>query len=313
MSAFLTAGADPYAHLAEHLKSVPTPAFQGTWTTVDIQPDPFAPQKFTVGVAVADLGGAYVFRLLDDYSKFDCVYGREDVAAIRSTVDQAEYTLLRARNTGLKLSELVFDGDALSLGPLWPTAGTSIDAVLQRLYLDVVPFVPSEERKGRDFVTLDNAAVRQRVNDELKRIAGISFEKIVSDHHRAVADVNTGQMHWLDFNLEPPAAVGSVISAVYKTADRIELNFLRASRDLGTFSRLRKLTGKAGIFVMMPVEDSMPSDDFARVEHVVSEQSWNLEQQGFVVAAHDAAAALADEVWEWAKPSIAGEDATYRR
>jgi hypothetical protein len=310
MSAFLTSGADPYAHLAEHLKVVPAPAFRGTWTTVDIQPDPFAPQKFTVGVAVADLAGAYVFQLLDDFSKFECIYGREDVAAIKSTVEHAEYALLRARNSGVMLDGLGFEGDALSLGPMWPTAGTSIHAVLQRLFLDVVPFVPIEERKGRDFITLDNASVRQLVNDELKRIAGISFERIASDHHRAIADVNTGQTHWLDFNLEPPSAVGSVISAVYKTVDRIELNFLRASRDLSTFSRLRNLRGKAGIFVMMPVEESMPGEDFARIEHVVSEQSWNLEQQGFIVAAHPAAAALASEVWEWARPSIEGASAT---
>ena len=44
----------------------------------------------------------------------------------------------------------------------------------------------------------------------------------------------------------------------------------------------------------------MPAADMERVENVLGEQSWNLEQQGFVVSAHDSAPPLARDVWEWA-------------
>lgn len=188
--------------------------------------------------------------------------------------------------------------------PLWPTAGASADVVLNRLYFDVIPFVPSDERKSRDFIALDNAAVRRMVDDELKKIAGMSFERFSSGEHKAVVDQQSGSAHWLEFNLEPSGAAGSVISAVYKTPDRVELNFLRASRDLATYARLRQLTGQLAIFVMSPSPDSMPPPDFERIENVVGEQSWSLAQQGFLVSAHSAAHPLAQHVWAWAEPSI---------
>ncbi|WIT12340.1 hypothetical protein PFX98_01670 [Paucibacter sediminis] len=300
-SMFLSAGSDPYAHLLQHAAAVPTAAFEGTWATIELQPDPFARQQFTVGVAVASMDGSFSFRLLDDLAKFECLYGRDDVAEIRALVDAAEHGLLRAQKSKVALKDVPFETGAVFLGDLWTTSGASIDAVINRLYFDVVPFIPRDERKTRDFVSLDNAAVRRLVNDELKRIAGLAYERIATEPERAVKDQNTGEAHWLEFNLEPEGKAGNVISAVYKTPNTIELNFLRASRDLSTYAKLKKLSDQQlGLFIMMPAKDSMPAIDFDRVENILGEQSWSLEQQGFRVAAHDSAVPLAQEVWEWA-------------
>lgn len=300
-SIFLSTGSDPYAHLRQHTSPVPKAPFEGMWATIELQPDPFARQRYTIGVAVAGLDESFSFRLLDDLAKFECLYGRDDVAEIRALLEAAEQGLLRAQKNKLTLKDVPFDTGSVLLGDLWATSGTSLDAVLNRLYFDVVPFIPREERKTRDFVSLDNAAVRRLVNDELKRIAGLAFERITAEPERAVRDQNTGEAHWLEFNLEPEGKAGNVISAVYKTPTTIELNFLRASRDLSTYAKLKKLSDRQlGLFVMMPTKDSMPPVEFDRVENILGEQSWNLEQQGFRVAAHDSAAPLAREVWDWA-------------
>lgn len=300
-SFFLSTGDDPYAHLRQHTAAVPKAAFEGLWATVELQPDPFARQRYTVGVAVADMTGAFSFRLLDDLSKFECLYGRDDAAEIRTLIEAAEHGLLRARKEQTPLGQLQFESTAVLLGELWPTAGASIDAVLSRLFLDVVPFVPREERKARDFITLDNAAVRRLVDDELKRIAGLAFERIRTEPQRALRDQTTGESHWLEFNLEPPGKAGNVISAVYKTPTTVELNFLRASRDLATYARMKGLRDQQlALFVMTPRADAMPAPEIERVENILGEQSWNLEKQGFVVSAHSDAAPLAKDVWDWA-------------
>lgn len=300
-SFLLSAAPDPYAHLWQHTAVVPTPAFEGLWTTIEVHPDPFARQRYTVGIAVAGLDGIFSFRLLDDLSKFECLYGRDDVAEIRSLVDAAEHSLLRAQKDKVPLKDVTFDTNALLLGELWATSGASLDAILNRLYFDVIPLIPRDERKARDFLTLDNAAVRRLVDDELKRIAGLAFEQIAVEPQRAVVDQTTGDMHWLEFNLEPPGKAGNVISAVYKTPTNIELNFLRASRDLSTYSRLNKLPDRQlALFVMTPMKNSMPPTELDRIENILGEQSWSLEQQGFVVSAHESAAPLARDVWEWA-------------
>lgn len=300
-SAFLSAGPDPFAHLAAHAVAIPKAAFEGLWATIELQPDPFSRQRFTVGVAVGALDGTFSFRLLDDLVKFECLYGRDDVTDIRDLVEAAEHGLLRAQKSKLALKDVPFDTSAVLLGDLWTTSGASLDAVLNRLYFDVVPFIPREERKTRDFVSLDNAAVRRLVNEELKRIAGLDFERIAVEPARAVRDLISGETHWLEFNLEPEGTAGNVISAVYKTPTTVELNFLRASRDLSTYAKLKKLRDRQlGLFIMMPTKDSMPPAEFDRIENILGEQSWSLEQQGFRVASHDAAAPLAKDVWEWA-------------
>lgn len=299
---YLSAGDDPYAHLRRHTAEVPRAAFEGMWATIKLQPDAFARQRYTVGVAVAAMDGAVSFRLLNDLVKFECLYGREDVAEIRALIDGAEQSLLRCRKEQVELRDLAFDSQAVVLGDLWPTAGSSQDAVLSRLFSDVVPFLPREERKQRDFITLDNTSVRRMVDDELKRIAGLAFERISTKPRRALRDQATGEAHYIEFNLEPPGKAGSVISAVYKTPMSVELNFLRASSDLATYARVKGLKDRQlGLFVMTPADNAMPPAEMERIENILGEQSWSLEKQGFLVSARTAASALAQDVWAWAE------------
>ncbi|MGF6841496.1 hypothetical protein QF001_005391 [Paraburkholderia youngii] len=298
---FMSTGSDPLAHIRRHALAVPAPEFEGVWATIELQPDAFAPQRYTVGVIVGTRGGPFSFRLLDDLSKFECIYGRDDLGQIRELMEAAEQGMLRAQKNGAGLEAVPFETDAISIGSQWATSGVSVDAVLSRLYYDVVPLVPREERKTREFITLDNAAVRRLVDDELKKIAGLSFERISTEPQRALLDESTGQSHWLEFNLAPPGKAGSVISAVYKTPTSVELNFLRASRDLTTYARVNRFQDRGlGLFVMTPATDSMPALDRERIENILGEQSWSLEQQGFVVSAHDDPGPLARDVYEWA-------------
>lgn len=303
-SMFLSAGEDPYAHLRQHLTAVPAAAFEGLWATIELQPDPFARQRYTVGVAVADPNGAFSFRLLDDLTKFECLYGREDIAELRILVEAAEHSLLRARKEQTLLHDVQFESTAILLGDLWPTAGASVDVVLNRLFLDVVPFLPREERKARDFTTLDNTAVRRMVDEELKRIAGLGFERIHTEPQRALRDRVTGEVHWLEFNLEPPEKAGSVISAVYKTPTNVELNFLRASRDLATYAKIKGLhEQQLALFVLTPAPGAVSAVESERLENILGEQSWSLEKQGFVVSSHSFPELLAQDVWNWAAMS----------
>lgn len=299
MTNFLTsAGADPYAHLKRHLASVPTPAFEGAWATVELQPDVFSRQRYSVGVAVSSNDGSIDFRLLDDLSKFDCLFGKQYVSLLRELIESAEQTLLRAQRHKDGLLGLQFESDSVFLGDIWPTAGASATKVATRLFGEVVPFTPSNEKRVRDFIPFDNTAVRELVDLELKRIAGLSFERISCTPLHYVRDPGTGVAHQLDFNLETTKKAGSVISAVYKTPDRSELNFLRASRDLATYSQLKSKKGLA-IFVMTPATGTMDAMERKRIENVLDQQSWSLEKQGFLVSAHERAEALADDILEW--------------
>jgi hypothetical protein len=112
-------------------------------------------------------------------------------------------------------------------------------------------------------------------------------------------------VHWFEFNLEPPGKAGNVISAVYKTPTNVELNFLRASRDLATYAKITGLHDRElALFVLTPASDAIPAAEFERLENILGEQSWSLEKQGFVVSAHSAPEPLARDVWNWADVAI---------
>ncbi|PRX24162.1 hypothetical protein B0G75_12366 [Paraburkholderia sp. BL18I3N2] len=50
---------------------------------------------------------------------------------------------------------------------------------------------------------------------------------------------------------------------------------------------------------MTPATDGMPALDREKIENILGEQSWSLEQQGFLVSAHDDPGPLARDVYEW--------------
>lgn len=297
---FLSPGADPFSHLRQHQADVPVAPFNGAWATVDIQPDLFARQRYTVGVVVRAQDGCFQFQLLEDISKFECLYGRSEVSLLRALLDSAEESLRQAKRGEEDLGSIQFQTDMVALGELWPTAGASLEAVLSRLYNQVVPLAPKDERRGRDFETMDNEAVRALVNLELKRIARTAYERIVTEPPvREVEDPGTGARHRLEFNLEPPGKVGSVVSAVYKNPDRAELNLFRASGDVSTFARLREIRDRA-LFVMTPRPDSMPQPYMERLENVLGDRLRKIETQGFWVVKHDSAQPIAQEIFDWA-------------
>ena len=55
----------------------------------------------------------------------------------------------------------------------------------------------------------------------------MDFEKIVTAESQGILLDYEGQKHFLDLNLLTPKGCGSVTSAVYKTAQSVEMNLLK--------------------------------------------------------------------------------------
>lgn len=288
------------AHAKKHITEVADAAFSGLWATVEFQPDLFSPQKFAIGVVVAASEGPPVFRLISDVSKFECIYGKKIAAHFDEYLKAAEYSLARCVTAKEAVGAVAFETDNLQLSALWATSGRSREDVLARLFHEVIPLEPSEEKPERDFVSMDTEQVRRLVGVELKRIAGIAYEKVVVDPKQTlIVDKETGIPHQLDFNLRSKLGAGSVISALYKTQSIVELNLLRADTDLRTYAGIRKLSDLA-IFIMTPRQDDMANADFSRLSDLIDETSWRLEQGGLRVEAHESAEPLARGILDWA-------------
>jgi hypothetical protein len=293
-------------HLLNMAQDVPAPGFSGVWSTIELQPDIFVPQSFSVGVVVQPTGERLHFKLLDDFKKFECVYGdRYPQRSIREVMTYAEEALRFAAQERKPISNIALNTDALHLSPPSFTSGEDCEATIERLFADVIVMAPHGKRQGRDFVSIDTPRARALVNQELKRIAQMDFEKIV------VAGASTsgmlvddkGTKHYLDFNLRTTSACGSVVSAVYKSHVSVELNLLKSSRDLTTYSRIKNLRD-TGLFLLLPDEHSLESKEYKHIVDTIDEQAWKLERDGFRVVSLSSEAQLAQEIYDWALPTI---------
>lgn len=301
LAAFGSAGTD---HLTRLAVATPKPAFSGAWTTVELQPDVFVPQRFTVGVVVQTPGDRLHFKLLDDFKKFECLYHDQfPQKSARELLAYAEAALRQVVKSKTTIPEIAFDTHCLTLASPSFTSGDDLETTVERLFSEVVVMAPTAKRKSTEFESIDTPHARALVNAELKKIAGMSFEKIVTPDNQGILLDYEGVKHFLDLNLLTAKACGSVTSAVYKTAQSVEINLLKSSRDLTTYSRVRKMDS-IGLFLLMPDSTSMEPKEFKRIEEVIDEHEWKLERDGFRVTSMASASELAREIFEWVTPSM---------
>lgn len=300
----LFAGTTDFSHLTQLASKVPQPSFAGAWSTIELQPDTFTPQHFTIGVAVQSPNDRLYFKLLDDFKKFECVYGDQfPQKSLREILAFAEETLRLAAQKKLALPELSFETSCLFLSKPSYTSGDDRESTVERLFSELVVMAPHAKKTGDGFESIDTPHARALVNKELKRIAQMDFEKIVVENNQGILIEENGVKHFLDLNLRTARACGSVISAVYKSPASVELNLLKSSRDLTTYSRVKNLND-IGLFLLLPNQEALPPKDYKKIEDMIGEQEWKLERDGFRVVSLPSEQQLAQEIYLWASPSM---------
>ena len=295
-----------YSTLLRSAKAVPKPGFSGWWSYIEFQPDIFSPQRFPVGVVIQAEDERLYFKLLDDFKKFDCVYPEGfPHSSAKALMAYAYEELQAAIKSKVPLSQVLFDSHVLSLSRPVYTSGNDREAAVERLFADVVTMVPSNVKKVRDFESIDTTAARKLVNERLKEIAGMDFERFVMVDHPGVLVPGEGNArHYLDLNLMTPKSCGAVASAVYKSQQSVELNLFKAGLDLKTCRKVKNLDS-AGLFLLTPEPNSMEPREFRRIEETISEHEWKLERDGFRFVSMQEPADLAREIYDWAKPALA--------
>lgn len=285
------------AHLNSRTLPVDAPSFYGEWATIEVQPDLFSPQTFCVGVAVATgAAGDLRFQLITDPKKFECVYGSSSV--VSELLREAEETLARVARDRVSLDAMAFGTQNVRLGRRMPAAGSNVEATLDRLFREVVVMEPATKERKSGFESLDTKEVRDLVNAELKRMAGLAHAQlIVGADQCLISDGN--QTHVLDVTYRSGRGVGNLVSAVVKTPDTADLNVLRGADNLETFARLRGVTDRA-LFIMSAKREALGASDFKRVSDRIKEHEWRLEKRGVRVVTMDEPAAIALDVLEWA-------------
>ncbi len=293
-----------FAHLFKQAVSLGSPAFAGAWSVIELQPDIFVPQWFNVGVVVQSANDRLHFKILDEFKKFDCVYGEQlPQSALRELMVFAEAALRQAAKDKIPLINVDFATANLRLSAPQFTSGEDREVTVERLFEEIVVMIPRAKEKESEFVSIDTVTARKMVNEKLKEIAKLDYERIVLPNSTGMLYEDGDTKHYLDFNLRTSRACGSVVSAVYKTIQHVEYNLLKSSRDLTTYARLKNLSD-IGLFLLLPDPQKMEPKEFKHVDELIAEQSWKLERDGFRVVSGDAEEMLAREIYDWAVPSL---------
>jgi hypothetical protein len=294
-----------YSTLLRSAKATPKPDFSGWWSYIEFQPDIFSPQRFPIGVVVQADDERLHFKILDDFKKFDCVYPTGfSHSSAKALMAYAYEVLQSAIKSKSPLNQVLFDSHVLSLSRPAHTSGGDREATVERLFSDVVAMVPSTAKKARDFETIDTMVARRLVNEKLKEIAGMDFERFVMVEHIGLLIQGDGNdRHHLDVNLMTPKSCGTVASAVYKSQQSVELNLFKAGLDLKTCRKVKNLES-AGLFLLTPDPTSMEPREFRRIEETIGEHEWKLERDGFIFVSMQEPAELAREIYDWAKPTL---------
>ena len=273
----------------------PAPAVTGHWFNIRLCPDLALGELLNVGVGYVDSASEKIYtRLVDRFDRFRSLYGEGFEDEMRTMLRILESTLgTKAKQPpipNLRFSELKF------------AAGNSVEDILDRLYQATVvtssPSAPGETQSRES--SAGNEAVRKFVFDELKRIAGLSADRIISSQPMYTVTEN-GRAYALDIPLRGARHLGSVVSARYKTIQPVEANLLRATVDLETASRVFK-QDQLGLFVVRPAPDPIayPQERLTQIDNIIDQIGWKLHKQGVYVGVDDAPAALAEEIAEWA-------------
>ena len=59
------------------------------------------------------------------------------------------------------------------------------------------------------------------------------------------------------------------------------------------------------LVILLPEEGAMDRKAYKRIEEAIGDHEWKLEQDGFMVVSLAEPAALAGEIYDWAKPALA--------
>lgn len=140
----------PFSNFQQHFAQVSPAPIEGFWFTLELQPDLFAPQSFSVGVVVQTKGGGVYCRILEDLTKLKHLYGHNfPEAMVGHVLSKAEETIRQAEQNQFDLSslshighEMDFGTDNLKLSKPMFTSGKNIDDIVNRLYENVVVLEP---------------------------------------------------------------------------------------------------------------------------------------------------------------------------
>lgn len=269
------------------------PAISGTWRPISLCLDDTACEFLNVGVMFTH-GGHVEVRMLDTFDRLKCLYdSRIDERTLEHLLVDIEATLVAKRgDVGDQLS------DTIRLGQPLPAAGESAEAIVDEFFADVVTLArPHQGREASRFRYCSSSKLRHTLLALMTERLGIQASRVIQERPYRL-HMKTGHTIDVDVPLLSEQAVGSVVSAWYKSPLVVENNILQAHSDLSLVTS--QTQRRASLSVLLPGKDcGLSAKEHARVSEKATEKLQRLQHAGVAVLRDDTTVGLTEQTIEW--------------
>lgn len=276
------------------------PAISGTWRSISLCLDDTACEFHNVGVMFTH-GGQVEVRMLDTFERLKCLYdSRVDQRTLEYLLSDIEATLIATQgDVSGQLS------DTIRLGQPLHAAGASAEDIVDEFFADVVTLArPRRGRVASRFRYRSNSKLRHAMLALMTKRLGMEASHVIQDQPYRLL-MKSGHTIDVDVPLLSGQAVGSIVSAWYKSPMVVENNILQAAADLNLVASNSKR--QPAMSVLIPdAESGLDHKERRQVETAAHKKLERFEQAGGIVLRDNSTAGLVEQTIDWwAKHSAA--------
>lgn len=265
---------------------------KGKWFNIRWVPDLATGEKLNIGVVFKTQERIY-FQVLSYFERIKCLYGEQGVHQA-SLVASIVVESLRLNSANPPIEQIIYEGGGYA-------QGSSIDEVVSSLFNQTVPLQKKirETASTERFNSITVDKLYDCIVDELKTKAALDFNRIVPPNS-SIELQSDNQKLYVPFR-DGRQLIGGLASTVYSNVQTIELNLLKAARDVESALKLGKGT-KPAVFILKPGSElsKLKKEQVISIENTLDRFDWHMTKHGLVVRSHTEIHGLADEVLDWA-------------
>jgi|GEM_PF-3126577 len=294
------AGAFAARAAKESVKTKRVPAVRGELFPIRLTPEPTAGDTFTIGVAFIDAAGIVRCRVAQDFSRLRCLYDdRVDIASFELLRDVVEADLSGTAWTSADRAP----SENLAYGAPMPTAGVSVDEILNRAYDVFVPFGADRAAPGR-MPAVPTDKLQESIKKQLVKLLGQRASILFSREPVKLPEkFGSGKLIRFPLHNRINGTAGDVVSAWSRNSSTVTHQLTRSVMNLLAVRCAEDRHGQGrqlGLFVLEPPpESNIAEKELSAIRNTISHMVAIAKGADVHVALKSSEAGLAEEIAQW--------------
>ena len=250
----------------------------GSWYAIQWSPEPRSGERFNLGVAISHSGGTVDFKLIDQFNRFECVYGKSSEAIFHAqlAVEVIESLLSQADEVDL---QLINQNVQFNIDKRGVVRGEDVFVLIDQLFDEMVPMGRPEEKSIRM-----PSVSRAKAVSEVKKMLRERKVKLKGfmPSNSYVAPEGSRKIY---LPVRSEHSTATIASAKVSGEHTAKLNIYEAQEDI----RLSKsyINKKHNYLHILLPEDGLESRQMTSIENQIDSVSFFLKKEEIKLVTHN--------------------------